>query len=157
MGIIFNANEVFEMAKQIEINGAAFYRKAAQNNPQNKKLLLDIASQEDEHLKIFVKMQKTISSHKAETGVFDPDNEGVLYLKALADAKVFDAKNNPASLLKGTEKLQDIIRLAIGLEKDSIIFYLGIKEMVPKKLGEDKIMAIVKEEMNHISWLGDKL
>ena len=29
MGTDFNANEVFEMAKQIEINGAAFYREAA--------------------------------------------------------------------------------------------------------------------------------
>ena len=30
MGITFNANEVFEMAEEIERNGAKFYRQAAE-------------------------------------------------------------------------------------------------------------------------------
>jgi rubrerythrin len=157
MAGIFNANEVFEMAKQIEINGAAFYRKAAENNDQGRNMLLDLAAQEDEHLATFKALQDELSPREAESAAFDPDNEGLLYLKAMADAKVFDVRKSPASILRGNESLDQIIKIAIGLEKDSIVFYLGIKEMVPRKLGEDRIMDIVKEEMKHIRRLSSKL
>ena len=45
MSITFNANEIFEMAEEIERNGAKFYRKAAQNTSDNqtKQMLLDMA------------------------------------------------------------------------------------------------------------------
>jgi len=51
MGYDFNADEIFEMAEQIERNGASFYRKSAESidDPAEKKLLLDLAAMEDEH------------------------------------------------------------------------------------------------------------
>lgn len=157
MGIVFNADEVFEIAAQIERNGEAFYRKAAENNPEGKELLLEIAEQEDEHLAKFQEMQKELTAREVEPPVFDPDNEGSLYLKAMADGHVFDVKKDPTETLNGNESLEAIIKIAIGMEKDSILFYLGINEMVPKKLGEEKIMYIIKEEMKHIRWLSEKL
>ncbi|MFC1499257.1 rubrerythrin [Verrucomicrobiota bacterium] len=153
MGVTFNANEVFEMAKQIEINGGAFYRKAAENATEGKDLLLEIAAQEDEHLEAFTELQTELSARETEPSAFDPNDEGELYLKAMAGGKVFDIKKDPAETLKGTESLNEILKIAIGMEKDSIIFYLGIKEMVSPKLGEDKV---IKEEMKHIRWLSEK-
>jgi len=50
--------------------------------------------------------------------------------------------------------------MAIGLEKDSIAFYVGIKEAIPAGWGgwgQDKIAAIIREEMGHIRLLGQKL
>jgi len=49
MAYDFNLNEVFEMAIQIEANGANFYRKAAgfQNNPADKDFLEKLARMED--------------------------------------------------------------------------------------------------------------
>jgi len=45
MSITFNADEIFEIAEEIERNGAKFYRDAAQNakNASIKELLLDLA------------------------------------------------------------------------------------------------------------------
>jgi len=43
------------------------------------------------------------------------------------------------------------------LEKDSIVFYVGIKEAIPPDWGKAKIDAIIREEMGHISLLDDKL
>ena len=36
MPITFNANEIFEMAEEMERNGARFYRKAAENASDNQ-------------------------------------------------------------------------------------------------------------------------
>ena len=51
------------------------------------------------------------------------------------------------------EKIRKILKAAIGLEKESIVFYLGMKELVPTKFGKDKIDKIIKEEMGHIRFL----
>ena len=44
----------------------------------------------------------------------------------------------------------EILKSAIEAEKDSIVFYLGMKEAIPQNLGRDRIEAIIKEEMEHI-------
>ena len=82
---------------------------------------------------------------------FDPKNENALYLKALADTRVFFEKEHPGN------SFQDILAAAIQAEKDSIAFYLGMKELVPLKLGQSKINDIIKEEMSHIRILAGKL
>jgi len=53
--------------------------------------------------------------------------------------------------------MEDILQKAIGMEKDSIVFYLGIKELVPERLGKGRIDAIIREEMNHITSLSKRL
>ncbi len=157
--IAFNADEILEMAEQIERNGARFYRKAAglEALSGNKGLLLDLADKEDEHERIFVSMRTELSEKEREAQVFDPDNELALYLQAMADGYVFDVKTNPEDELKGSETLEDVLTLAIGKEKDSIVFYLGIKDMNSTRLGKDRIDNIIKEEMRHVSQLSQEL
>ncbi len=55
MSYDFNANDILEMAERIEKNGAKFYRDAAGNVSDSslKELLLDLASMEDNHEKMF--------------------------------------------------------------------------------------------------------
>jgi len=53
--------------------------------------------------------------------------------------------------------MEDILRIAIGLEGKSIMFYLGIKDMVPEKLGSTKVDAIIAEEKSHIVVLAAEL
>lgn len=44
----------------------------------------------------------------------------------------------------------EIIETAIKLEKESILFYVGLKDMVPPKLGLEKIDEIIKEGKKHV-------
>ena len=66
MGITFNADEIFEMAEEIERNGAKFYREAAQKaaDKQVKQMLLDMAAMEDGHLVTFQQMRAIFKSLK---------------------------------------------------------------------------------------------
>lgn len=149
----FNAKDIFEMAIKIEQNGAIFYRDAAKSMEaaKHKDFLLELADMEDAHEKTFTSMLKDLSESETFSNTFDPEDESVLYIKALADTRVFFQKETPDNSLKG------ILSSAIQAEKDSITFYLGMKEMIPEKLGQSKIDYIIKEEMGHIRLLAGKL
>jgi len=155
MSITFNAFETFEIAEQIERNGIKFYRKAAHgvSNKDVRQMLLNLADMETEHEETFAGMRKQLSDEARQLRVFDPENELALYLQAMANGHVFDLKKGPAERLKGDETVQDILKLAIDAEKDSIVFYLGLKDFVPIEDGKDKVEAIIKEEMGHIAVL----
>ena len=146
--IVFNADEIFEMAEQIERNGAKFYRKAAESIADARDLLLRLAAMEDEHERTFAAMRSELSEDEKTPLTFDPDNEAALYLQAMADGNVF--KSDPSESLSGNESILDILKTAIGLEKDSIIFYTSMKDVVPKTAGKEKVDAIIKEEIGHV-------
>jgi len=153
MSYDFNADEIFEIAEQIERNGAKFYRASAENiiDANKKKLLIDLAEMEDEHENTFKKMREELTSDEKVIMTFDPDGEAEKYLRALADTRVFYDKKID------TNSLEKILKTAITAEKDSIVFYLGMKEVVPANLGKQKLDKIIKEEMNHISLLSKEL
>lgn len=152
MSFVFNADEVFEMALQIERNGENFYRDSARKvkDSEARDLLARLADMEIEHQKIFrgVKSALTAADKKAMT--YDPNNEAGLYLASLANTKVFFEKDID------TSKIEGIYKSALAAEKDSIAFYLGMKDLVPSS-GREKIEDIIKEEMRHIRILGERL
>jgi len=147
--ITFNADEIFQLAEQIERNGAKFYRKAAEPvEGESKELLLRLAAMEDDHEKTFAEMRAELTAGEKQPTVFDPDDEAVLYLQAMADSKVFGS--DPSETLSGTEPMADILTTAISLEKDSIVFYQSMKAVVPATAGQDRLDGIIKQEIGHI-------
>jgi rubrerythrin len=157
MGMPFNADEVFEMSEQIERNGAKFYRAAAEKFSQVRQVLLDLATMEDEHEKTFAAMRAELSGKEVAPPVFDPDGEAQMYLRVMADDHVFNVKTDPAEQLPIKETTEDLLKMAIGVERDSIVFYVGLKSAVSNRAGKDKVEAIIKEEIGHIAILTQKL
>ncbi len=159
MSLTFNADEIFEIAETIERNGAAFYRQAAEKlvDKSVKQFLLEMAGWEDAHLLIFEEMRKSLTGQMCQPSIYDPDGLTGAYLQALADRRVFDYQQDPAKKFSERTEFSDIIKIAIDLEKDSIIFYLGMKALVPTAMGKDRIDDIIKEEMRHIALLSSKM
>ena len=155
MPVTFNADEIFEMAIEIEQNGSAFYREAAQNakDEDTKKMLLDMAAMEDGHVRTFEEMRKFLTDkEKAET-VYDPNNEGALYLQAMADSHGMEGKVSPTQKLTGQETTREVYEIALNAEKESVVFYYGLKEYVSARAGKEKVEAVIKEELSHIRTL----
>ena len=152
MSYDFNADEVFQMAIRIEANGARFYRKAAelQSDAENRAFLEKLASMEDGHQATFEKMKATITAAEKAATVFDPQGESAQYLAAMADTHGGEGSPSAADALTGRESMLEIIDIAIGLEKESILFYLGLKDLVPPRLGQEKLYDIISEERRHI-------
>lgn len=153
MSYDFNAHDILEMAEQIERNGAVFYRRAAADikDPDAKNFLGDLAAMEDNHEKTFAAMRKKLNEAEKAATVFDPQGEAASYLKALADTRIFFEKEID------TTSMQAILKAAILAEKDSIVFYLGMKDLVPEGLGQSRLDGIIKEEMSHIKLLSRRL
>lgn len=159
MSVPYSADEVFEIALQVERNAASFYRRAAQvaEDESLRQKLQELAAMEVEHEKIFAQMREELSRQEREPTQPDPWGEAILYLRGVADGRVFHVKTDPATWLMGKVSKVDILRAAIGQEKDSIVFYLGLKELVPDRLGKERIDGMIKEEMNHVAALSAEL
>jgi rubrerythrin len=149
----FNADDIFEMAEQLERNGAAFYRTAAESvtDATAKEFLQSLAAMEDDHEKTFAGMRAQLGADEKTSTVFDPEGESLGYLRALADTRVFFEKEID------TTSMEAILKDAITAEKDSIVFYLGMRDMVPEGKGRNRMDDIIKEEMGHIRLLSKEL
>ena len=159
MNITFNADEIFEMAEEIEHHGGKFYREAAKNAPdkKTKQMLLGLAVMEDGHLRTFKEMREQLSGQEKGQAVFDPDNEAIMYLQTMADSHGAEGKISPTKRLTGKETIKEILEIALNSEKDSVVFYFGLRSFVSEKAGKDKVEGIIKEEIGHIAVISQKL
>jgi rubrerythrin len=153
MSFNFNADDILEMAERLERTGANFYGEASANtpNPKTKQMLIQLSQMEQDHEKTYKELRASLKEDEKVATAFDPENESVLYLRALADTRVF---------FKTTidlKSIEEVLKTAIQAEKDSIVFYLGMKEVVPEGLGGKRIDEIIKEEMAHITLLSKEL
>ena len=159
MPITFNADEVFEMAEQIERNGATFYREtgAKSTDQQVKNMFLRLAAMEDSHLQTFQQMRKTLGDQEKGGTTFDPEGEASLYLQALADDRGFEGMKGRNVKLTGKESTRELLEIAINAERNSILYYVGLKEMVPTDTGREKVETIIREEVGHAAELRRQL
>ncbi len=155
MALGFNLDEVLEMAIRIEENGGAFYRKAAglQSDTENRRFFEKLAAMEDGHKATFTEMRNTLTDTEKGGTVFDPQDEVSLYLSAMADTQGGEGSPSVADSLTGNETMEEVLNTAIGLEKESVLFYLGLKDMVPQKYGRERIDHIIREEQSHVAQL----
>jgi rubrerythrin len=159
MSITFNADEIFEMAVDIERDAAKFYRLAVKSasDKKTKQMFLDLASMEDKHMATFEEMRKELAAGEKEETVFDPDNEAAMYLQTMAKGHGWEGKKSLTENLTGKEKIEDILKIALKAEHNSVAFYSGLKELVPPRAGRDKVEAIIREELSHIAILSEQL
>jgi rubrerythrin len=149
----FNAEEIYQMAEQLERSGSEFYRKSAEATalPEESALLLKLAAMENEHAKTFQTMRSELGDLERSATAFDPEGEALRYLRALADTRVFFEKKID------TRSMKEILKAAIEAEKESILFYLGMRATLPTRLGQSRLDEIIQEEMGHIRMLSREL
>lgn len=159
MGIKFNADEIFQIAERIEKNGAHFYREAAKkiSDEGTKRTFLKLADMEDRHQKAFAAIRQDLSAKEKELAVFDPEGQLKEYLDAMAGGYVFNVNRDPTGELGRLRTAEAVLRKAIEIEKDSIVFYIGISDLVPESLGKGRVDDIIKEERSHIVILRGEL
>ena len=158
MTVTFNAFEVFEIAEQIERNGTNFYIRAAElfDDPNICQMFLRLAEWEKEHELFFARMKQQLSEQSRQASTSEPDDL-LPDPRVMAGLAVFGIRSYPAEEMHGRQEKTDIIRRAVEKEKDSIVFYHGLKEFVPAGADKNKIDDIIKEEMGHIVTLDQSL
>ena len=151
MSALMNLREVFGLAIQIESNGAAFYRKAAagQKNAAARAYLEELAGMEDEHKRVFTEMRKlALAAHKEGAEELRP--EGGLFLAAVMDGFSVEGSPSVADKLTGRENLTRLLEVAVDLEKQAILFYLGLKDAMAGREAKAQLDRIIREEKAHV-------
>ena len=159
MSITFNADEIFEMAEEIERNAARLYRQGVKSaaDAKVKEMFLKLAAMEDKHLTTFRLMREELSENEKKQMVFDPDNEATMYLRTMAERRGTEGKKSVTEMPTGKETVEQLLETAINAEKDSIVFYVSLKDLVPSEAGRDKVEDIIKEELSHLIILKQQL
>lgn len=153
----FSGKEILEMAVRIEENGFKFYTEAANasGSKEIKGLFTLLASEETEHIKVFMGLHRLISGTEPSTEGYDPEfEEASQYLKAIADTEVFTNPNKGRDLGRATTDANEALNLALNMEKDSILFYHELQRMIREK---DKAVLdnVIEQEKEHVRRLTD--
>jgi len=158
MAISFNLDEIFEMAEEIEKNGANFYREVAKkvSDKKTQNMFIALAGMEDGHFRIFQEMRSSLSAADREPTILDPEKEAAFYLKAMAESHGFEGKKGRTTKFTGRETIKEVFEAAVDAEKLSIVFYSGLKKFV-SSAEREKIGTIISEEFNHLSILYNQL
>jgi len=159
MGLFFDAKDIFEIAIEIERNGAAFYRNAAavMSEDSTRRELLELAGMEDQHERTFEALMARIAGNAPDAEWFNADNEAAQYLQNFASGQIFDMRAAAPPTLSPSILLRDVLDFAVQRERESVVFYTGLKDAVPDASDKLRIETIIREEMGHITLLGRKL
>ncbi len=157
MNTTLDAAGLLQIAQQIERNAAEFYRRAAQDCPSLPcaRALTQLAAWEEQHEKTFADMQEGLAQRAAseqEAQETQQYIEGVL--KAVPAGDIF----NPLSrtLVTRGRGPGEVLQLAIELEKKSILFYLGLQNLLDEENARTA-MEIIRQEMKHVAVLQNEL
>jgi len=148
----FSADEIFKIGMEIELNGKAFYKAAAElcKDKEVRAVIEHLRDEEARHYDVFSGMREKLpESAKTET-VFDPDDEMALYIKALADSRVFTNEKEAVNQAKSCKNPAEIFRIALGFEKDTILMFESMKKVTKAEWGQAKVDRLIEEEKEHI-------
>lgn len=158
--IPFSAEETLKIAIEIEKNGREFYEGMVDETEDQdiKEIFGDLATQEIKHRETFEEM---LGEAEVEKG---PDLNSLLYegledsyLSALADSKVFNPANRNIEEAKQVDSRDELLSIAISLEKDTILYYYEILQKAKNSDDQDLIMDVIEEEKSHVKRLAGLL
>ncbi|MFA6079419.1 MAG: ferritin family protein [Candidatus Omnitrophota bacterium] len=148
MGNIFSGSEIAELGIQIENNGRDFYGALAANSKELKtrEIFAFLSGEEEKHIETFKKISASARSYKPKQAY--PD-EYFKYMSALAGDYVFTQKGKGKELAGKISGEGEALDLAIRFEKDSIVFYEGMKNVVPER-DQGMVEELIRQERSHL-------
>lgn len=153
MSVSFSGSELINIAIGIEQRGIAFYDIMARStkNAVARDVFQYLSDMERGHIQIFQDMLSEADKYQfpaAQAG------EYAAYFQALADSAVFSEDMATSETVARAESDIEAIELAIGAEKDSILFYYEMKEVMPQR-AQPTVNKIIAEEKSHLRQLSE--
>lgn len=148
MANIFSGSEVVEMGIEIEKNGFAFYGALADSlkSQKVKEMFRWLAGEEEKHINAFNGILSNVKAYEPKEAY---NEEYFAYIKALSDEYVFTKKKKGIEAAKSIKTELEAIELAIGFEKDSILFYHEMKNVVLDS-EYSTIDKLIDQERSHL-------
>jgi rubrerythrin len=154
---VLTAAEALKWALEIEKNGEAFYNEVAAKSadPEVKTLFEDLAAQERGHYQVFQKMLEEV---KPEPDLSNVEyDEYQTYLQVALDRALFAGPDKGLTLAKQAQDLATALRAAVGFEKDTLLFFYDLREMMVSEAERRAVSDIILEEKAHLRRLAKML
>jgi len=144
----FSIIEVIEQAIQTEGLGHEFYTRMAgrfKDQQELQGLFETLALKELQHKNTFMELREM-------TGEDEPEGweEVKPYFRAMTESAFFLGRFKSLPSMEGIRTPTDALRLAINFEKETILYFLGMRDVVREK---EVVDEIIREERSHIVWL----
>ncbi|MEO0107934.1 MAG: ferritin family protein [candidate division WOR-3 bacterium] len=150
----YSPAEVVGLAVEIEKAGSKFYLEAAERakNPETGELLRRLAAEEVQHERTFAQLFDRLRETPAQLP-YDWE-EVKSYLRVVTESKFFltPDKALPRILPETTET--ELLELAIQFEKETLVFYLEIADLVAAE-HRSLIGELVRQERRHMRKLAE--
>lgn len=149
MPIFYSPIEVIEMAIGTEKTGQLFYKQAAKKTKSNllTQLFNYLADEENKHEHTYRKLYNIV---KADPRAMPYDlDEMNLYLKAITDSKFFLGSKKALSFITKTKTPKTLLDYALQFEKETMLFYMEILNLVNKK-HKSLVEKIIAQEKQHV-------
>ncbi|OAA30117.1 hypothetical protein AT15_00965 [Kosmotoga arenicorallina S304] len=152
---MFSAHEILDIALNIENEGIKFYRELAEKakDESAKSTFEFLVSQEKEHIITFRELLKRFEKEAQELVNWDEATE---YLKTLSEQKVFPSASTLIEKFKNSTP-EEVVKYSIEREKDTVIFYYDLLDMIADNEAKEAVKKIIKEEKKHVVILRDLL
>jgi rubrerythrin len=151
MTTAYTGSELVAIAIQIEGCGEAFYEAAVERfeDPKIRELFTFLRDEEKRHAALFESLLAQLTDVAAE---WRQSEEYVTYMRALAENRVFPDPDAARAAVAGISDEADALRIAIGFEKDTILFLYEMRPMVREK---DRAIVdeLIAEEQRHVRTL----
>lgn len=153
MGNIFAGSEIVEFGVQIEKNGRDFYNTLVKKsrNQKAKDVFKYLAGEEEKHIAIFQGILDKVQKYNPPESY---PGEYFAYMKALASDYVFTQGDKGSQIAKNTKDDKEAVGLGMGAEKDSILFYEGMKKVVPEH-DHNLVEELIIQEQDHVRQLSE--
>lgn len=144
----FTVHEVIEQAVQTEKLGYQFYTEMAKRFREEEglnRLFTTLAEKELRHEKVFKELLEMVGESEPE-GWEDIS----AYMRAMVESEFFLGKEKSLPSMSNIRTVDDAVRFAIGFEKETLLYFHGIRDAVKEK---EIVDEIINEEKSHIMWL----
>ena len=153
------AAEAVRWAMEIEKNGESFYNEVAAKSadPKVRALFEDLAAQERGHYRAFQQMLERVKPDPDLSSVGPEYEEYQTYLQIALDNALFAGPDKGLTLAKQAQDRETALRAAMGFEKDTLLFFYDLREMVSGAAERGAISGIILEEKTHLRRLAKML
>ena len=156
MGILLTAEELFQIAAQLESYGQSYYLELADQVTDAKlsELFDSLAAEEEQHYKQFTEYYKQAT--QKDWKISKVDEETADYIEALLGVRLFTPEKGGEKEAATIHAPNDVLSTALAMEKDALLFYRELVEMISPELCP-AIRMIINQERSHITRLQEML
>jgi rubrerythrin len=153
---IFHANDIIEMALELEKSGEVFYSTVAGKvtTPEVRALFEDLADQERYHYVAFEKLSGTVWDAGASPA--DDWDQYLMYLQATIQSAFFEGADKALAVAEQVSDEKEALQMALDFEKETMLFFYDLRDKV-SGADKDVVEGIIAEEKNHVRRLAGML